>query len=41
MHKDLVRVQEKIVENIGENLRTLEISDKRPVIVSVPVVSDR
>ncbi|MGA2107977.1 MAG: hypothetical protein ABSH25_10080 [Syntrophorhabdales bacterium] len=41
MHKDLVRVQEKIVENIGENLRTLEISDKRPVIVSVLAIAER
>ena len=41
MHRDLVKVQEKIVENIGENLKTLEISDKRPVIVSVLAIAER
>jgi len=34
MHKNLVRVQEEIVGNVRENLKALEISDKRPVIVS-------
>jgi predicted DNA-binding transcriptional regulator len=41
MHRDLVKVQEKIVENIGENLKTLEISDKRPVIVSLLAIAER
>ena len=41
MHKDLVRIQEKMVENVGENLRTLEISDKRPMIVSVLALAER
>jgi len=41
MHKDLMRVQEKIVENVGENLRTLEISDKRPVIVSALAIAEK
>ena len=34
MHKNLVRIQKEIVENVKENLGTFEISDKRPVIVS-------
>ena len=41
MHKDLVRIQEKMVENIVENLKTLEISDKRPVIVSVLAIAEK
>jgi len=41
MHKDLVRIQEKMVENVGENLRTLEISDKRPVIVSALAIAEK
>lgn len=41
MHRDLVRIQEKMVENVGENLRTLEISDKRPLIVSVLVIAEK
>jgi hypothetical protein len=35
MHGNLVRVQQEIVENVKENLKILEVSDKRPVIVSV------
>ncbi len=41
MHENLVRIQEKMVENIGENLKTLEISDKRPVIVSVLAIAEK
>ncbi|HUJ68729.1 MAG TPA: hypothetical protein VLW86_04365 [Syntrophorhabdales bacterium] len=41
MHEDLVRIQETIVRNVGENLRTLEISDKRPVIVSALAIAEK
>jgi len=41
MHKNLVRIQEKMVENVEENLKTLEISDKRPMIVSVLAMAER
>jgi len=41
MHKNLVRIQEKMVENVRENLKTLEISDKRPMIVSVLACAER
>ena len=41
MHKNLVRIQERIVENVRENLKTLEISDERPVIISILACAER
>lgn len=41
MHKNLVKVQEKIVENVKENLKTFEISDRRPVMIAVLACAER
>ncbi len=41
MHKNLVRIQERIVENVRENMKTLEISDEKPMIISVLACAER
>jgi|WetSurMetagenome_2_1015567.scaffolds.fasta_scaffold303295_1 hypothetical protein len=41
MHKNLVRIQEKVVEGAKENLRILEISDKRLLIIPVLACAER
>ncbi len=35
MHQNLVRIQEEIVKSVKENLKTLDVSDKRPVIIAL------
>ena len=41
MHKNLVRIQEKVVEGAKENLKIFEISDKRPLIIPVLACAER
>jgi hypothetical protein len=41
MHKNLVRIQEKMVSDVAQNLKIFEISDKRPLILLVLAIAER
>jgi DNA-binding transcriptional regulator GbsR (MarR family) len=41
MHQNLTQLQEKIVDNVKEYLKILEVTDKRPVIVPVLALAER
>ena len=41
MHKNLVRIQENMLENFRENLKIFEVADKKPIIIPVLVLAER
>jgi DNA-binding transcriptional regulator GbsR (MarR family) len=41
VHKNLVQIQEAMVENLRNNLKVLDISDPRPVILAVLALAEK
>jgi DNA-binding transcriptional regulator GbsR (MarR family) len=41
MHSNLVRIQENMLENFKENMKILETTDKKPIIIAALALAER